>query len=225
LSQIERQRFDPQYIFDRFRFELEPLASDIASKKNKVTSKWDFEQKIYELIRSDQSTQQGHMAIFILNSPYYYDSTTQLFHSGMSSVWNNLLKNTLYGFPTFLNLLNKQFDFNYVIYELIKKYAPKSFQIHKEIETDDLGLGYSYHTLNRKQIETITGETYQIYCLVQRFLQNLSQEQKNWIDLIEKYYCEEAGTYNTSYDVLEQCQRLYLNKYGLTHPMIDFNNI
>jgi len=45
----------------------------------------------------------------------------------MSSVWNNLLKNTLYGFPTFLNLLNKQFDFNYVIYELIKKYAPKSF--------------------------------------------------------------------------------------------------
>ncbi len=222
LGEIPRPKFDPKYILARFGMQLEPLAFQIiSSEKRPVLALWDLEQKIHELIRSDSSGMyQAHMAKFILESPYYYDSTRQMYQSGLSSVWENLLKISLYGFPGFLGTLNNEFKFNSVIYELVIRYAPKTMEIHKTISSTRPG--YTFHSLTKEQLKSITKETYGIYCRVQQFLQSLTREQMDWIDLVQTYWSE-GGARGTAFRVYEHCARTYKETYGSEPPQIDFD--
>jgi hypothetical protein len=222
LNSWVNPRFDPQYVFETYGIQLEPLAFEVFSSNNKSRiSKWDLEKKIYELIRSDKSTIEGIMANFILDSHYYYDQKRKLYLSGLSSLWENLLNKYLYGFPTFLGTLNNQFGFNLVILELLNKYAPNSIKIHNRISSKTPG--YTFHTLTPHEIIDISSEIFRIRARVCTFFKDLSQEQKDWINLVESSYLEEGGRCATSQQKYDGCVQLHRDIYGFEPPKIDFD--
>lgn len=222
LAEISRPEFDPKYIFARFGQELEPLAVQIiSSEKRDRWALWDFEQKIKELIRSDSSqTYQSHLAKFVLSSHYRYDQSTELYESGLSSVWENVHSHSLYGFPNFLGTLNNQFEFNSVIYKLVTSYAPNTIAIHESIGSKYYG--YTFHCLTKEQMGMITKETYGIYCRVQQFLQSLNQDQINWINLIDSIQSG-GGFRGTTFRIYDNCVQTYFQVYKSDPPSIDFN--
>ncbi len=224
LNTWDRPKFDPKYIFENHALKLEPLAFEVISSNSKQKpSKSDLEKKIYELIRSDKNTYEGLMNNFILESPYYYDQARDLFISGLSSLWENLLNKSLYGFPTFLGTLNNQFGFNSVIVDLLNKYALNSIKLHNKINSRTPG--YSFHTLTRNEIECISGEILRIRARVNAFFKHLSQDQKNWIDLVESSYLELGGRCATSQQKYDQCVQLHRDIFECEPPEINFNQV
>ncbi len=182
----------------------------------------DFQNKIYELIRSDQSTHQTHKANFILELSYHYNKESNTFQSEMVSLWNNLMNKSLYNFPKFFRILANETTCTIVINNLLQKYAPNSRKINKKINENYSE--YLYHFLTYEEIEIITAETYEIYCKIQNFLQNLSKDHKNWIAILEDHYLEAESLSNPSFELYSRCFNIYYEKYKLI-PKLNFNNV
>jgi hypothetical protein len=232
VDQFKRLKFNPDYVFKKFGLELEPLAFEIISTPNYQQNMYkllEFEQKIYELIRTDFDSPEGYMANFILNSPYYYEPNTGLYYSGLNSLTENLFSQSNYRFPKFLNSLNNEFEFNSVIYELVQKYAPISMGIHSKLSTQRPG--YTWHTLNSEQIHIVAQEAYTIYQRVQRFLQDLEPAQKNFLETTQEMYeqIQEHDKINQTYTVGSKifsiATQAYREKYKSDPPGIPFGLI
>lgn len=163
---------------------------------------------------------------FINKFYYKFDNERNIYLSSLSSVWENLL-HADYGFPKFLNSLNNEFNFNFIISDMVSKYAPQSIAIHRRL-TENYS-GYTFHSLTKDEIEIITFETYELYCKVQNFLNNLDQNQNNYIEILNKHYdyqnksyCE-RNIYITSKDTLANSVNNYIEQYNTNTPKFDFD--
>jgi len=96
------------------------------------------------------------LIIFILN--HHYKLKNELFHSSLSSVFENLLSQANYGFPKFLTSFNNEFDFNSVIFDILKNMLIKVLTfITKKYP------GYTFHELTIDEMNVIVDELYNIY--------------------------------------------------------------
>lgn len=230
LNQIVNPKFDPDYVLEKFgtnlvNIELLNLALDVIENSKSL---FDFQMKIKELILTDFDSKEGCANNFIQNSPYYYDRQTDSFNSSISSLWENLLKFD-YKFPKFLNSLNNEFNFNYVKWTMIKKYAIKSMEIHERLNKNNPG--YTFHTLSKAEMEIVSNEIYQMYCIVQQFMQNLNVEQKNYINIVQNHHTYamkeyyDKNKYIVSRKTFENAQEEFVTKYKTNPPEILFGKI
>lgn len=220
----------PEYICSRYKDQLEPDALALYGKYDvKTLQAWEFESKIYELIRSEYSTPDGFKANFILGCPYYFSHEDGLFFSQMNSLFENLYNISLYKFPDFFSVLNNQLEFNGVIYNLLSKYAPRSMGIHERLNLRRPG--YTFHTLTHTELNLIVKEAYQIYWKVQKFLQNLSPDQKNFFAICEEEYglanskYKQTQIYTLASKIFQNSVQVYRTKYGKEYPEVSFNDI
>ena len=166
---------------------------------------------------------------FIKTSHYKFNDQTNLYMSSLTSVWENLHNLNIYGFPKFLNSLNNEFNFNHVIYDMLKKYAYNSINIHNKL--NKAYSGYTFHSLTEDEMETIVTDAFTIYCIVQEFLLNLSQEQKNYFEIAQKQYdwSNESSRINKSYissrKIFNDAYKEYTKIYQTTPPEISFESI
>lgn len=229
VNQIKCPKFNPEYVCVKFGLELEPYAFELISDPNTRLRMTDFEQKITELISMDFDSMDGYMGNFILNSPYYYDHSTGMYFSSVSSLYENLLHRSNYKFPQFLCVLYNEFNFSHVIHNLLQKYALASIEIHNNFSKKRPG--YTFHNCTSYQIKIITQEAYQIYCRVQNFLNNLSTNQKKFIEITEQIYDEYIYQYKktklhtSSTKIFSKAVQVYVENYDSSPPNIDFSLI
>jgi hypothetical protein len=110
---------------------------------------------------------------------------------------------------------------------MVLKYAHQSMSIHRRLTANYSG--YTFHSLTKDEMEIITFEAYELYCKVQNFLNNLDQNQKNYIEILNKHYdyqnksyCE-RNIYITSKDTLANSVNNYIEQYNTNTPKFDFS--
>lgn len=223
LSEFNMPRFEPDYVLNKFGVELESDAKKIIRIKNRLpVHRFRFEEKINELIRSDDShVFSAYRAKFISNSPYYYNSSTQTYQSGHACV-RDILHNSiiLYGFPNLPRRMSEDLGFCSVVSKLVKTHAPVTIQMHQMLDASHPG--YIIHSVAKAHIEVMAKESYAIYCAVQQFLQTLTREQINWIELVKacwsnysrEEYCANPCAFNS------YCVSKYKDAYGCEPPAI-----
>ena len=175
------------------------------------------------------NTYQEFYNNFISRSHYSFcDFEKTKFSSDLSSLWENLLY-TNYGFPRFLTQLNNEFNFNNIIYKMVLKYAPKSMKIHERLTAKRYG--YTFHSLTKEEMDEVTLEAYEMYRKVHHFFANLSDEQKNYIEILNAQRDNqikshvESHIYIDSSDVFKNSNNEYLEKYGCHPPTFNFDLI
>lgn len=166
---------------------------------------------------------------YILNNYYKFDKERNIYLSSLSSIYECLLKKSNYKFPEFLNSLNNEFEFNYVITDMIKKHARESMKIHARLT--EKYPGYTFHSLSPDEMEIIVGEVYQMYLIVQNFFDNLSKEEKNYINIVENVYLEASedmnknNRYFLSRVIYNKSNHYYIDKYNNQPPIINFDRL
>lgn len=235
LSTIKRTRYDPKYVIKNFGSELEPDALaiistlDLTSKLCKVA---ELEEKIGKLIKETPiNSFEKYLQNFILKSPYWYDQETGLYFSGVNSVWENMLHSVDSAFPqVFLSLRNK-FEYTQIAVDLISKYGKSSIKIHESIGRSKSDFSYTFHTLDRKELECIARDAYQIYMKIQIFLFKLGPEEKNFLALVElneqaadKVY-RSSGKYICASQIFANACKEYKDSYGFDAPTIVFTEL
>jgi hypothetical protein len=109
---------------------------------------------------------------------------------------------------------------------MVSKYAPQSMAIHRRL--NNRYSGYTFHSLTTNEMEIITFEAYELYCKIQNFLNNLSQTQKNYIEILNKHYDYQIKSYSenkiciTSREVLTNSINEYIKTYNTNTPKFDF---
>ena len=164
-------------------------------------------------------------------SKHYYkaDKERNNYQSSLSSVYECLLSYSNYVLPKFLNSLHNEFEFNNVIYHMIIKYAPKSIKIHERLTKKYPN--YTFHSLSIEEMNVIVGEAYDMYLIVQTFLDYLSEEEKNYINIVENLYeiaCNEMqknNEYFVSRIIYENSNQEYIKKYDVSPPKISFDKL
>lgn len=162
---------------------------------------------------------------FINKRHYKFDNEKNIYLSGLSSVYENLLYAD-YGFPKFLKSLNNEFNFNFIISDMVSKYAPQSMDIHRRLSKRYSS--YTFHSLTKDDMDIITFEAYNIYCKIQNFLNNLSETQKKYIEILNKHYDHqiklyvENNKYISSIDTLTNSVNEYIQTYNTNTPKFDF---
>jgi hypothetical protein len=226
VNQIEKPHFFPKYIINKFANELNNDALLLLSNK---ISQFDFEIKINQLIKTDSNSYDGFFNNYIGNHYYKFDTNKSIFVSGLSSVFECLLKFSNFGFATFFAKLSNELEFNNVIYYMIIKYAPKSMRVHDKLSKEYPG--YTFHHLSLEQMEIIVSEVYQIYLIVQNFINNLSVDEKNYIEIIENLdnIANEEYLRNKKYigsrQIFEKSNQEYIFKYNRPPPKINYNRL
>ncbi len=110
---------------------------------------------------------------------------------------------------------------------MIKKHAPESMKIHRRLT--DKYPGYTFHSLSPEEMKIIVGEVYLMYLIVQNFISNLSEEEKNYVNIFENIYhdtidnMKKNNRYFLSRCIYEKSNQHHINKYNTYPPKINFD--
>jgi hypothetical protein len=80
-------------------------------------------------------------------------------------------------------------------------------------------------------MEIIVGEVYQMYLLVQNFMNNISPKKNNFIKIVENFYeiamedMEKNNMYTLSRQIYENSIHEYIIIYDCEPPKINFDNL
>lgn len=109
---------------------------------------------------------------------------------------------------------------------MIKKHASNSMKIHEELTKKYSG--YTFHSLSNDQMEIIIDEIYHMYLIVQNFLNNMTMEEKNYINVVENLfesaldYMKKNNCYYCSEIIFKSSKEEYINRYKINPPTINF---
>lgn len=149
------------------------------------------------------------------------------YRSGLSSVFENMLHSQNWSFPNFANTLYNTWKIPK--YEMIKKFAPKSMEIHDKNEKRYHG--YTFHSLDKSEAEIISGEMYVIFKMVQEFCANMTDIQKKYIECLNDMCTFASDTYYATRkyylerEVLEMANKKYIELYSSNPPTISFDGL
>ena len=156
----------------------------------------------------------------------HYEPSKYKANTYCSKSWSSIyltLNSCDYGFPKLLTQLNNEFQFNGVLSNIIQKYAPQSYALN-----DSLKGG---HSITQEQLNIVANEAYIIYTAVQHWFNNLPDEHKNFIQIVERIRQKNNDInsnnkhqpYITDKSTVIDAIQEYIDTYHTKPPTITFN--
>lgn len=155
------------------------------------------------------------------------ESVFSYYNSGLSSVYENMLHSQNWGFPKFANRLYNVWQIPR--HQMIDKFAKKSLEIHHE--NNKRYYGYTFHSLDKREANIIIAELYEMYRMVQTYLENMTESQKNYIKCLDEM-CDVASAeysatqkYYSETDIVNIANEKYISMYSSNPPKISFDGL